>query len=61
MKKILHRAAKIRNDGAVSAKCFASPHPIDLTRALWTIRDEAVTCPRCRRVMREEAEEMRAT
>ena len=42
-----HRAAKIREDGSVSALCFKSPRAIDMRRATWTIRDEAVTCPRC--------------
>lgn len=52
--KIIHRADKIRNDGAVSALCFASPKPIDLGKSTWSNRDEAVTCPRCRRLIREK-------
>lgn len=50
-KKLYHRASKIHDDGKVSALCFARPRPIDLSRASWTIRDEAVTCPRCLRLM----------
>lgn len=46
--KLYHRAAKIDQRGNVSALCFASPRPIDLARATWTNRDEAVTCPKCR-------------
>jgi len=42
--KLYHKAGKMRSDGAVSALCFARPRAIDLTRALWTIRPEAVTC-----------------
>ena len=46
-----HRATKIRNDGSVSALCFKSPRAIDMRRATWTIRDEAVTCPKCARIL----------
>jgi hypothetical protein len=49
--KLIHRASLIRSDGSVSAKCFAKPKPIDLKRATWTNRDEAVTCPKCRAAM----------
>ena len=49
--KLYHKAGKMRSDGAVSALCFARPRAIDLTRALWTIRPEAVTCPKCKKVM----------
>ena len=45
--KIYHRAGKIRPDGAVSARCFKRPRPIDLSKASWTFRPEAVTCPKC--------------
>jgi hypothetical protein len=45
--KRYHYAAKIRSDGQVSALCFDPPHAIDLRRASWTNRREAVTCPRC--------------
>lgn len=52
--KIVHRADKIRSSGAVSAFCFASPKPIDLGRSTWSNRDEAVTCSRCLRLIREK-------
>jgi hypothetical protein len=55
--KVYHRAAKINANGDVSALCFKSPRPIDLSRSMWTIRDEAVTCPRCRRLMRLPAQQ----
>lgn len=42
-----HYAAKMRNDGAVSALCFAKPRAIDLKRATWTNRKVAVTCKKC--------------
>lgn len=45
--KVIHRARKIREDGAVSAACFATPRPINLQVATWTIRDDAVTCRKC--------------
>lgn len=43
-----HMAHLVREDGQVSALCFERPRAIDLTRARWTIRPEAVTCPKCR-------------
>lgn len=45
--KPVHMAGKMRDDGAVSAKCFNKPRPIDLSKASWTLRPEAVTCKRC--------------
>lgn len=45
--KTVHMAGKTRGDGAVSARCFAKPRPIDLKVATWTFRPEAVTCPKC--------------
>lgn len=49
--KIYHRGDKVDPKGNVSALCFAAPRPIDLRRALWTNRDEAVTCQKCRRLI----------
>lgn len=46
-RRTYHRAALIREDGFVSALCFKRPRAIDMRRATWTIRDEAVTCPKC--------------
>lgn len=48
---IIHRAAKIREDGSVSAVCFERPRKIDLARASWTIIDGAVTCKKCLKIM----------
>ena len=53
--KIVHRASRIRSDGAVSALCFARPRPINLNVASWTNRDEAVTCKKCIARAREAA------
>jgi len=46
--RLYHRADKIDARGRVSALCFEHPRAIDLSRALWTLRDAAVTCPKCR-------------
>lgn len=53
--KTYHRAALVAADGSMSALCFKVPHAIDLRRASWTIRDEAVTCPRCKAAMKAKA------
>lgn len=45
--KIYHMAAQINDEGHVSALCFASPRKIDLSKASWSIRWVAVTCPKC--------------
>lgn len=52
--KIFHRADKCNDKGQVSALCFKIPHPINLKKASWTIRDEAVTCEKCLRVMKKD-------
>lgn len=56
MSKRYHKASKVNQRGGVSALCFAQPRSIDLSRASWTIRDEAVTCPRCRKLLQQIAE-----
>lgn len=53
--KIYHMAAMMTKNGDVSALCFKSPHPIDLKKAMWTIRKEAVSCGRCRKALAEGA------
>lgn len=52
--KKYHCGHLMREDGSVSALCFKRPRPIDLSKALWTNRDEAVTCQRCLRAMRQK-------
>lgn len=47
-----HRGTLINQRGGVSVLCFASPRAINLKRASWTNRDEAVTCPKCLALMR---------
>lgn len=53
MAKLIHRASLINGHGRVSALCFNEPRAIDLVRATWTNRDEAVTCKRCLQKMSE--------
>lgn len=50
--KIYHKAKYIGQDGSVSALCFKKPHPINLKRQTWTLRDEAVTCKKCIAIMK---------
>lgn len=49
--RVMHMAARIREDGAVSAVCFSMPRAIDMKRSTWTISAEAVTCPKCIKAM----------
>ena len=50
MEKIYHKAALFykKRSGGASALCFDVPKKINLKKELWTIRDEAVTCPKCK-------------
>ncbi len=52
MKKY-HMASKVAQHGGVSALCFVKPRSIDLGRASWTNRPEAVTCIKCLRAMKK--------
>jgi len=52
--KLYHMADKVNQRGGVSALCFAKPKAIDLTRALWTNRKEAVTCKKCLAILTEK-------
>lgn len=49
--KAVHRGKLVDEHGNVSALCYARPRPIDLSKATWTNRDEAVTCRRCLALM----------
>lgn len=49
--KTVHLAGKVRADGAISAACYRTPRAIDPGVSAWTLRPEAVTCPKCRRVL----------
>ena len=47
-----HFASKINPDGDVSALCFDPPRAINLKRASWTMRENAVTCAKCRALLK---------
>ncbi len=49
--KKYHFASKLNSAGGVSALCFSRPRDIDLSRASWTNRKEAVTCEKCLTLM----------
>lgn len=49
--KTIHMAALISPTGEVSPLCAKRPKAIDLTKASWTNRSEAVTCRRCRSML----------
>lgn len=51
--KKYHKAHLFGLDGQVSALCFRRPRAIDLNRALWTTDDDAVTCPKCLKLMKQ--------
>jgi hypothetical protein len=57
--KPVHMAAKVAPDGRVSPLCAARPRAIDLRRATWTLRPEAVTCPRCLAALKESPDAAR--
>lgn len=42
-----YHMAHLMSEKGVSALCFTRPRPINLSVALWTIREEAVTCSKC--------------
>jgi hypothetical protein len=48
--KTIHMAALISPDGKVAALCAGTiaPRPINLRKASWTNREQAVTCPGCK-------------
>lgn len=50
---IVHKAKHTRSDGAVSALCFKTDKPIDMSRADYSDCPYHVTCSKCRAVMPE--------
>ena len=52
--KRFHKASLISKKG-VSALCFQTPRKINLKRALWTLIDKAVTCPKCKAALKGQA------
>jgi hypothetical protein len=59
--KTYHMAAKVNDKGDVSALCYTKPRAIDLRKQSWTVRPDAVTCPRCRRVLNQQKPDPIAT
>lgn len=52
-RRLVHMAAGLSRNGDVSARCYRRPRPINLKRATWTLRLSAVTCPRCKKIIRK--------
>jgi hypothetical protein len=57
---IYHFFDKVNQRGGVSALCFRRPRAMSLQRRgklqirhSWTLRKDAVTCPKCRRLLQE--------
>lgn len=51
--KTVHMAKLVNENGGASPWCAKRPGPIDLKRAVWTIVEKHVTCPRCRAALRK--------
>lgn len=51
--KVVHLGAMVDPDGNASALCYRRPRPIDLRKASWTLADDLVSCPRCRKAIRD--------
>ena len=56
-RKKYHKARLVSTAGGVSALCFERPRAINLEHARWTLLDEAVTCPKCLRILKKEKNE----
>lgn len=52
IKRVYHRGKKVNARGQVSALCFDPPRAINLEQEIWTLSDEAVTCPSCLKAMK---------
>jgi hypothetical protein len=48
----VHKAAKINENGDVSALCFEPPRAINMKTQTWTLTDRFVTCGHCRSMLR---------
>lgn len=49
--KTYHMAKAVTENGDVSALCYKHPRAINLRLTSWTIRPDAVTCPKCKKAM----------
>jgi len=50
--KMVHMAKHISQDGRVSPLCAAKPRAINLSVATWTNRESAVTCKKCKELLK---------
>lgn len=50
-RKKYHMADKVNGRGGVSALCFKVPRAVSLTVARWTTSEDAVTCPKCLKLL----------
>jgi hypothetical protein len=57
-KKTYHKAAKINDIGQASALCYSIPKAIPNTET-WTLRNEAVTCKKCLKHLKNKGENLR--
>ena len=53
--KLYHMGKWVTPEGDVSALCFDTPRAIDIKKASWTSRPQAVTCPKCKRLLNAQA------
>lgn len=52
--RTVHMMALMADNGDVSPVCAETPRPINLNKATWTVRWDAVTCRKCLK-LREKA------
>lgn len=50
-RKIYHMADKVNGKGGVSALCFGRLQAINLRVVGWVTREDAVTCPKCLKII----------
>lgn len=50
--KPIHMASLVDDDGNISPLCATEPRGLDLRRETWTMRGAAVTCKRCRALLK---------
>jgi hypothetical protein len=50
--KPVHMAKLVSPEGDISPLCAKAPRAIDLRKATWTNRPEAVTCRRCKSLLK---------
>lgn len=57
--KVYHFAALFSEKGGASALCYVRPRAINLKAGQsWTIREEAVTCPKCIKAIAASTEKL---